>query len=203
MTRIPSPDRRSVKTRQALRTAFRQMLTIKAYRKITITDLAEEAGIARHTFYNHFQSKEDLLDILIDSVLEGFFRELEGWDFFSMDPDQELAMFTAFFQTWKDHKDISDLLKNPELEMVITERLKAFFTRLFHQKIKAELPEISFQFAKYVINFNAYSLVGLLKPWIESGMKASPDHLAGFLLELTGSQRRLQAVRAYQRILSV
>lgn len=203
MSQFESTDPRAQKTRAAIEKALKELLAKKKFRKITISEITEQAGIARHTFYNHYQTKHDLLDHLVDSVLEGFFRELEGWDFFLMDPDQELAMFTAFFQAWKDHKDISDLLKYPELEMVITERLKAFFTRLFHQKIKAELPEISFQFAKYVINFNAYSLVGLLKPWIESGMKASPDHLAGFLLELTGAQRRLQAVRAYQRILSV
>ncbi len=203
MTEITSQDPRSVKTRQALQGAFIHMLISKPYRKITITDLTEEAGIARHTFYNHYQSKEELLDILIDSVLEDFFSELEGWDLSLIDPDQELAMYTAFFRAWKDHKDISNLLKTSELEMVIIERLKAFFTRLYHQKIKTELPEVGFQFANYVIHFNAYSLVGLLKPWIQSGMKASPEYLAGFLLELTGARRRMQAVQEYQELLSV
>jgi len=202
MTNIQSPDPRAIKTRQSLQNAFKGMLGSKPYRKITITDLTQNAGIARHTFYNHYETKQDLLNILIDSVLEDFFSDLENWDLLQMDQNRELSMYTAFFQSWKDHSDIINLLKNAELEGVIIERLKAFFTRLYHQKIKEELPQVDLGFANYVISFNAYSLVGLLKPWVESGMKASPRDLGGFLLQLTGARRRLQAVEAFQQILS-
>ena len=202
MTNIQSPDPRAIKTRQSLQNAFKGMLGSKPYRKITITDLTQNAGIARHTFYNHYETKQDLLNILIDSVLEDFFSDLENWDLLQIDQNRELSMYTAFFQSWKDHSDIINLLKNAELEGVIIERLKAFFTRLYHQKIKEELPQVDLGFANYVISFNAYSLVGLLKPWVESGMKASPRDLGGFLLQLTGARRRLQAVEAFQQILS-
>jgi AcrR family transcriptional regulator len=197
-----SPDPRALKTRQSLQKAFKEMLGSKPYHKINITDLTGKAGIARHTFYNHYETKQDLLNILIDSVLEDFFSDLENWDLLQMDQDRELSMYTSFFQAWKDHSNISNLLKNAELEGVIIERLKAFFTRLYHEKIREELPQVDLGFANYVISFNAYSLVGLLKPWVESGMKASPVDLGGFLLQLTGARRRLQAVQAYQHILS-
>ena len=197
-----SPDPRALRTRQSLQKAFKEMLGSKPYHKINITDLTGKAGIARHTFYNHYETKQDLLNILIDSVLEDIFSDLENWDLLQMDQDRELSMYTSFFQAWKDHSNISNLLKNAELEGVIIERLKAFFTRLYHEKIREELPQVDLGFANYVISFNAYSLVGLLKPWVESGMKASPVDLGGFLLQLTGARRRLQAVQAYQHILS-
>lgn len=202
MTNDQNPDPRAFKTRQSLQKAFKEMLGSKPYSKITITDLTGKAGIARHTFYNHYETKQDLLNILIDSVLEDFFSKIEKWELLQMDHDQELDMYRAFFQSWKDHSDIINLLKNAQLEGVIIERLKAFFTRLYHQKIREELPQVDLSFANYVISFNAYSLVGLLKPWVDSGMKASPVDLGGFLLQLTGARRRLQAVQAYQQVLS-
>lgn len=203
MTNIKSPDPRALKTRQSLQNAFKEMLVRKPYNKITITDLTKKAGIARHTFYNHYETKQDLLNILIDSVLENFFSDLEHLDLLQMDQDQELSMYTAFFQSWKDNSEIINLLKNAEWEIVIIDRLKVFFTRLYHQKIKEELPQVDLGFANYVICFNAYSLVGLLKPWVESGMNASPMDLGGFLLQLTGARRRLQAVQTYQHVLAV
>ena len=137
----------------------------------------------------------------MDSVLDRFFSSLGSWNLSLIDPDQELALYTGFFQAWKDDQEIIQLLKNPEMEALIIKRLKVFFTRLYHHKIKEELPGVSMHFANYVIGFNAYSLVGILKAWLETGMKDSPRHLGGFLQTLTGSQQRLRAVREYMDLL--
>ncbi len=62
MAQTPSHDPRAVRTRASLQKAFKDLLRVKSYQKITITDITGKAGIARHTFYNHYQTKQDLLD---------------------------------------------------------------------------------------------------------------------------------------------
>ena len=202
MPKIHSEDPRAARTRAALQSSFKDLLKHKPYHKITISDIAEPAGIARHTFYNHYETKQDLLYYLVDSILEDYYANLENWNLFLTDPEDEHRMHTSFFQAWKDNADVIGILKSVDLDMVIIDRLKSLFRRFFYEKVAAELPGVSLQFANYVISYNAYTLVGLLKPWFDSGMKDSPADLGGFLVQLSGSARRIQAVEHYRRVLS-
>ena len=200
MTSPPSLDPRAIKTRSLLESAFRKLLKTKPYQKITVTDITEQAGIARHTFYNHFETKGKLLDSLIDSILEEFFLNLENWNLFLADHTEQQVMLTSFFKTWRDHSEIVELLTSVDIEFVIMERLKAFFTRFFYEKVKREMPEVDLALARYVISFNSYSLLGILIPWFDSGMKHSPEDLAGFYGQLSNSAQRMNAIQTYKDI---
>lgn len=200
MTQTASLDPRALRSRIAIQASFTELLRTVPYPKITITDITAKAGIARHTFYNHYETKSDLLDHLVDSTLEEFFLILKDFDLFLADPAQEHTMLTAFFQTWKDHAEIVSLLKAVDIEFVIMERLKAFFTRFFYEKVKQEMPGVDLQLARYVISFNSYSLLGILLPWFESGMKQKPEDLAGLYNLLSDSAQRRRAIQKYQDI---
>jgi AcrR family transcriptional regulator len=200
MPNSTSTDPRARRTRTALQASFKDLLQTKPYQKITISELAERAGIARHTFYNHYETKDDLLHYMVDSVLDEFFSNLGNWDFFLADPQQELKMHTAFFQAWKDNAEVVDLLRSVNIDIVIIERLKIFFTQFYYDRVIKDMPAIDLTFANYVISFNAYSLLGLLIPWFESGLKQKPEDLAGFLIQLTGSKQRRKAVERYFEI---
>ena len=52
--------RRLGRTRQALLDAFRDALIADGYDRVTVRDLVERANVGRSTFYEHFESKEDL-----------------------------------------------------------------------------------------------------------------------------------------------
>lgn len=200
MTLSTSQDPRALRSRTAIQNAFTDLMRAKPYQKITITDITARAGIARHTFYNHYETKADLLDHLVDSILEDFFLVLKDWNLFLADKSQEQAMLTAFFQSWRDHAEIVDLLKAIDIEYVIMERLKAFFTRFFYEKVKREMPGVDLELAKFVISFNSYSLLGLLLPWFESGLKHTPEDLAGLYNQLSDSAQRRRAIEKYQDI---
>lgn len=70
MTHVLSHDPRAVRTRAGLQQAFKDLLDEKPFHKITVTDIAEQAGFARHTFYNHYETKEDILNHLIVSFFQ-------------------------------------------------------------------------------------------------------------------------------------
>ena len=54
-------DRRVIRTRESIRRAFRALIHEKEYSKITVSDIANYAGINRRTFYLHYSSVEDVL----------------------------------------------------------------------------------------------------------------------------------------------
>lgn len=65
-------DLRVVKTRDAIKTAFRQMICEMDANRITVKELAERARIHRQTFYLHYPSMDDLLDDVIRDILNKF-----------------------------------------------------------------------------------------------------------------------------------
>lgn len=68
-------DKRQEKTRKAIFTSFNNLLAKKRYDKITINDILLEAQISRSTFYDHFNSKDDLLKAMNESIFHHVFSE--------------------------------------------------------------------------------------------------------------------------------
>lgn len=109
-------------------------------------------------------------------------------------------MFTSFFQVWNDNYEIVKILNKIDIDFVLIERLKTYFTRFFYERVSKEIPSVDLELAKYFINFNAYTLVGILKPWLKDDMRYPPEVMAGLLTELTGSSQRKHAVEKFKRV---
>ncbi|MFC1936175.1 TetR/AcrR family transcriptional regulator [Chloroflexota bacterium] len=202
MSNFHSNDPRAIRTRQAFQEAFKELLNSKPFQKITVTDIAERAGFARHTFYNHYETKEDILNCLIDSILDKFFSSVDRWDFYLADPEEELSMYTSFFQVWKENVEIVKLLNKIDIDVLLIERLKTYFTKFFYERVSKEVPDVDLELAKYIINFNAYTMLGILKPWLKDEMRHPPEVMAGFLIQLTGAAKRKQTVEIYKNIIT-
>lgn len=54
-------DRRVIRTKNALREAFIEIVKEKNYENVTVEDITSRANVGRTTFYLHYQDKEDLL----------------------------------------------------------------------------------------------------------------------------------------------
>ena len=68
-------DRRVVKTKKAIRSAFVQLLGKKDVEKITIKELAETADVDRKTVYNYYNGVADILGELENEMVSDFQKE--------------------------------------------------------------------------------------------------------------------------------
>ncbi|WP_312098249.1 TetR/AcrR family transcriptional regulator, partial [Niallia sp.] len=59
-------DRRVIKSQEAIKSAFIELMTEKAIDIITIQDIADRANVGRRTVYLHYLDKYDLLEKLIE-----------------------------------------------------------------------------------------------------------------------------------------
>ena len=70
----PKLDRRVVRTRKAIQTAFRNLVVRQGAEKITVSALAREADIDRKTFYLHYASLDELAEeqghLVVDRITQ-------------------------------------------------------------------------------------------------------------------------------------
>ena len=62
-------------TKRALEASLKKLLLQKPLSKITVSDLTEDCGVSRMTFYYHFK---DIYDLVEWSCVEDAARVLEG-----------------------------------------------------------------------------------------------------------------------------
>ena len=198
-----STDPRAMQTRQAFQQAFLDLLEIKTYQQITVTDIAKQAGYARHTFYNHYETLDDLLASVVDTILDGFFSEMGKSEIGKDKSDDELVQIIAlFFHALKENKNIIFLFKHLDINKLYIERLTAYFTRYYYEHVRLEMPSAGLSLAKYIISFNAYTLIGIVKPWLEDDMRYPPEVMADLVVQLTGgSPQRRKVVAQFKDVI--
>ncbi|MFN3838054.1 MAG: TetR/AcrR family transcriptional regulator [Brevundimonas sp.] len=62
-------DGRRRRTRQAITEALIRLMSDRRYSAIRTADLVQAAGVGRSTLYEHFQSKEAVLDAVVEPIL--------------------------------------------------------------------------------------------------------------------------------------
>ena len=71
-------DLRVVRTREAIRKTFEEMICEMDYEQISIKELTERARINRKTFYLHYNSLDDLLRELQNEMAKNFIKRTQG-----------------------------------------------------------------------------------------------------------------------------
>jgi AcrR family transcriptional regulator len=62
-------DQQKQKNRQKIIDAYINLLSRLEFQNITVTDICDEAEVARKTLYSHFSSKEEILDHVSEMVM--------------------------------------------------------------------------------------------------------------------------------------
>lgn len=119
-------DLRIIKSKNAIKNAFLDLMEEKGYANITITDIAKRAMINRKTFYIHFETKEALYNSISNellSILSPTLNKLQNLD--SKEQRQYVINMLLHF---KEHKDIFNILvkdkTNPDFLNKLKEKLK-------------------------------------------------------------------------------
>lgn len=177
-------DRRQRKTREAIFSAFTELLSKKDFNQITVGEIIEKADIGRATFYAHFETKDFLLKELCEELFCHIFDAIDNHQSehkHIFDCDAPDSVFLHLFQhLQKNDNNILGLLscqnnelflqyfKNNLKKLVITQ------LPLFESKKSKKLPE------SFWINHISSTFVETLKWWLDNGRKESPETITEY-----------------------
>ncbi len=109
----------ALKSQQWLTETLLDLMEEKAYTDISIMDICKRADLSRQTFYNYFESKDELFRYLLRSTYE------EKLSSFEAIPSSDEAI-SAFVSTMKDNpRLVSAIVKNNMSNLVSDEIFKS------------------------------------------------------------------------------
>ena len=156
-------------TKRALEASLKNLLLQKPLDKITISDIAEDCGINRMTFYYHFK---DIYDLIEWSCEEDAAKALEGKK--TYDTWQE--GFLQIFEAVKANKPfIMNVYRSVSREQIELYLFKVTYNLLINVlNEKAQDIEVSEEDRNFIANYYKYAFVGLMLDWIKGDMKEDP-----------------------------
>ena len=165
-------ERMSQVTKRALEESLKRMLLKKPVNKITISDITEDCGISRMTFYYHFK---DIYDLLEWCCLEDAAKALDGKKTYDTWQEGFLQIFRAVLANQPFVQNV--------YQSVSREKVETYLHALTHNLVigvveeKAQGMEVRDEDKEFIADFYKFAFVGLMLDWIKKGMKKDPQQI--------------------------
>lgn len=167
--------------------ALKKVMLTKPFEKVTITDITEECGLNRLTFYYHYKDKYDLLNsIFYNELLLDFTDKLNETNvtnkfvtlFTRLQSEKEF--YTSALNTCNFELDgmLYDVFEKAVLKIIESHEQESFYD-------DTEINVITV----FLVN----GCKGLLLDWVKRGMPGTPDNLAETIRVL--ANKNLKAIK--------
>lgn len=176
-------DRRVMRTRVLLADALMSLGAERGVEAIEISDLVEEAGIARSTFYAHFAGKDDFL-------IRSFVNMLAATEnaHRATYPDRaEVLPSRALFHHVYDARDFAIRIAASEIFPHQMAAGEAKLREIAETNIARLKPQWSNDQHREAAIYVAGGFIGLLRWWMQSGLKQNPDQMQAAFERITKS----------------
>ena len=179
-------NRQTIRSRRMLQSALLDLLKEKPYAKVTVSNIVEHADLARSTFYAHFDTKEDLLESILDKILNQFFEYLYERDVLNPSHQEDLEINIKFFGIWRENAETIKLLNAIDIDCLLIKKFRKYWEDHDAKHFSPKFPHRNPALTRYENEYLTYSFVGILRHWLSEGMKQSPEVMGGLLYQLTG-----------------
>lgn len=174
MYKLCKTEQSAARQRQ-LEQGLLEMMAVKRYDEISISDLCDRMGIPRKSFYRYFNGKDGALQALIDHTL----MEFEGYTVLHRQGKQRTAYLDmeSFFLFWKEKWELLDALERSGLSGLLVNRAVAF--ALTDDVLPTRfLPHDSRTMQRHVTMFGVCGLMSMALNWHENDFDQSTAEMA-------------------------
>jgi AcrR family transcriptional regulator len=178
MTKV---DRRILKSQEAIKKAFLELLSEKSFDEITIQDISDRANVSRGTLYLHYADKFDLLD----KLNEGHINEMRKMCNALAEVDYKEANLPWFEYLEQHYLFFSTMLASKGAPSFRGQFLE-FLIEEFKDEVELAQGKNHGLNDDILLQFIVTSYVGVVEWWISNEMPYPPQVMAeqvGILLE--------------------
>ena len=156
-------------TRRALESSLKKLLLEKPLHKITVSDITDDCGINRMTFYYHFK---DIYDLVEWCCQEDASRALAGKKTYETWQQGLLQIFEAVQENKPFILNVYRSVSREQLENYLYQ----VTYRLLEDVVEEQARGMSVrpEDKAFLANFYKYAFVGLMLDWIRQGMSEDP-----------------------------
>lgn len=123
------PDARRAQLLEAARRVFAE----RGYQRASVSDVIKEAGVARGTFYNYFESKRAVLHAVLVDLTEHIHGVVQPIDVQASIPPQVVANVTRIVEALSRSPEVPPLLNAVGYDDEADEVLRGFFADAAHR----------------------------------------------------------------------
>ena len=165
----------SAKRQREIEMSLLDLMSKKSYSEISITELCENLGMPRKTFYRYFDSKEDTLYALIEHTMNEY-------QFYFTDSNTGGKRTLSgeignYYKFWICHKPLLDaLFKNNMLEKIVEVSIKFPVNDMVN--IQKFLPDDTDWAREKIFRFAICGLCFQMIDWYRDGFKVSIEDMS-------------------------
>lgn len=172
-------------TKKAIAAELKDLCRKKSFDKISISDITEQCGLNRQTFYYHFEDKYELLNwIYLNEVFTEFIEDinLDNWDQHLQKMMEQMTDEKSFYLNTVtcDPKNFMGFIYK------ISHSLFIEAISILDQKGRVDQEKRDFY-----ASFYSHGSCGILLDWVNHNMKESPKQIAAMLKFLAEDSKRL------------
>ena len=169
-------DRRTKKTKRAIRNAFAELLSEKDLNEITVREIADLAEINRKTFYRYYSGIYQVVDEIENEIVSAYETVLDEVDFSrdSQGPYHNFERLTAIINTDMDfYGNLFSMRGNVNLVTKIVALMKSKTKETLLSQIDMDEATVDI-FLEYTIS----GMVAVYHRWFNSGRRQSIEEIS-------------------------
>jgi len=141
---------------------------------IRITEIVKKAGVSRKTFYRHFISKENILEVQFDIIYHEYISNTKAVNSYE-------EVIELYFKTMSNHIEFLKLINVHHLSNIAIKKSEYYLSTL-NQNPKYKI--LDKPITAYCETFVATGLWHMFCKWLNSGRKESTQEMTAIYLSV-------------------
>ncbi len=166
-------------TKRALEQSLKNLLLKKPLTKITVSDIAEDCGINRMTFYYHFR---DIYDLVEWSCLEDARQALEEKKTYDTWQQGFLQIFEAVRKNKPFIMNVYRCVHREKVELYLSPLVDNLLLNIINKE--ADKVSIRDEDKQFIAKVYSYVFIGIMLDWIRDDMREDPEEIVERLAKL-------------------
>ncbi|KAB8194038.1 TetR family transcriptional regulator [Nonomuraea phyllanthi] len=184
-----SGDRRVRRTHATLARALLELVEERELSRISVSDVAERAGVSRSAFYDHYRDVHELAEAACTAMIDRLIRSLPSPGPGTADPTDEVTQSLAeFFAALAEHGGLYRSLLGPQGSPRVADHIRRRVSVAVRERVRqaaGEPPQAGAEGGAdreddldVPAAFTAGALIGVATEWLTRGCPRSPAEMA-------------------------